>query len=141
MDNKEIKLIEMPEKYELDDESNYYKIRAVEINGKSEALMGLLLFEKKDKKDLKKLINTLKAQLKSKEIIHNKEKVQQSKKKGQENIIEIKANKGKSRLFGYISEDDELIICTNTYWKSDNIKLQAKAFDKSESIYKQFLNK
>ena len=60
----------------------------------------------------------------------------------QENIIEIKSTRGYSRLFGFFW-DEELIICTNTYWKTTSKKGKQnkanKAFNKAVEIRNLFI--
>lgn len=141
--NVDIKLVEFPEKFGIKEESQTeYKLRALMINKKVPVIQEMKNIMKKDKKDFGKLIKNLKMQLGSKEILRNPKKVQIGKNKDQENIIEIKSTRGYSRLFGFFW-DEELIICTNTYWKTTSKKGKQnkanKAFNKAVEIRNLFI--
>lgn len=138
--NAKIKLVEFPEKFGIKKEwQTEYKLRALMINNKVPVIKEIEKIIKKDKNDYKKLVKNIKMQLNSKNILKNKRKVQKGKSEYQENIIEIKATKGHSRLFGFIW-NDELIICTNTYWKTTSKKKkQNKAFNRAAEMRDLFI--
>ncbi len=107
----------------------------LEVNGRTPALAGLSEFLKKDRQDVDKLIKNLRLQLGSKKIVTNPQKVQTGKGSKQREIIEIKANRGHSRLFAFFSSDGRLIICTHTYWKtSGSTKQQNREFERAAEM-------
>ena len=117
-----------------------YKLKLLEINGKTPALAGVIDIIKKDLNDFKKLARNVKLQLETKGILKDKRKVQVGKRKNQKDIIEIKASHGHSRLFAFFSDDKELIICTHTYWKTaTNPKQQNSEFDKAASMKEKYI--
>ena len=135
-----VKLIDAPEKLIPQDWQLEYKLKLLEINGKNPALTGLIDIASKDIGDLKKLLRNVEMQLKSKAILPNKKKIERGKQKNQKKIIEIKATGGHSRLFAFLSENKELIICTHTYWKtSSNKKQQNREFNKAAEMHKKYL--
>ena len=137
-----VKLIDVPEELIPQEWQVEYKLKLLTIDGKMPALDGLYTLRKKDKKDFGKLLNNIKLQLNSKEIIRNKQKIERGNKKHQKDVMEIKATRGHSRLFAFMSETNELIICTHAYWKtSTNKKQQDGEFERAvnmRSIYMKF---
>ena len=135
-----VKLTDAPEELIPQDWQLEYKLKLLEINGKNPALTGLIDIASKDIGDLRKLLRNVEMQLKNKAILSNKKKIERGKQKNQKKIIEIKATKGHSRLFAFLSENKELIICTHTYWKtSSNKKQQDREFNKAANMYEQYL--
>lgn len=135
-----MKLINAPEEIVPGEWQLEYKLKLLEINGKTPALTGLIDIASKDVDDLKKLLRNVEMQLKSKVILPNKKKIERGKQKNQKKIIEIKATRGHSRLFAFLSENKELIICTHTYWKtSSNKKQQNREFNKAAKMHEQYL--
>ncbi|MCK5852286.1 hypothetical protein KAH27_04575 [bacterium] len=136
-----IKLINCPEVIIPLSWQKKYKLKLLEINGKSKVISGLLDIKTKDEKDFKKLLKNLKLQLETKGILRNSTKVQVGKQKGQKEIIEIKATRGHSRLFAFFSENKELIICTHTYWKTaTNKKQQNSEFAKAAEMRNLYID-
>jgi len=118
-----------------------YQLRFLEINGRAHALAELVELLKKDPQDVAKLMRNLHLQLKSKELLRNPKKVQRGKKPEQQQIFEVKATCGHSRLFAFFSPDGMLVICTNTYWKtSTDPKQQNKEFDKAAKLRQLFIS-
>jgi len=139
--NMKIKLINCPEEIIPLSWQKEYKLKLLEINGKSKAISGLLDIKTKDEKDFKKLLKNLKLQLASKRILRNPIKVQVGKQKDQKKIIEIKATRGHSRLFTFFSENRELIICTHTYWKTaTNQQQQNSEFAKAAEMRNLYID-
>lgn len=136
----EIELVEFPKNLGIKEEyQTEYKLRALMINNKVKVFEELKEILKKDKNDYKKLIKNIKLQLQSKNILKNKRKIQVGKGKKQKNIIEIKATGGHSRLFGFIW-NKEIIICTNTYWKTTSKKgRQDNAFNRAVEMRDLFI--
>lgn len=136
----DVKLIDVPEELIPSKWQVEYSIKLLSINNVAPALKGLYSLRKKDKKDFGKLLKNIKMQLENEEIIQNSQKIERGKKKHQKEIMEVKATAGHSRLFAFLSEDNEIIICTNAYWKtSTNRKQQDREFDKAASMRSIYL--
>jgi hypothetical protein len=140
----DIKLIDVPKELipEILSENwqVHFKIRLLEINNRSRVLKDLSELKRKKYADYMKLLNNIKLQLQTPQIINNKRKVERGKKNNQKNIIEIKATGGHSRLFAFLSESKEIIICTHTYWKtSSNKKQQNREFDKAVAMREMYI--
>ena len=138
--NREIKLIEFPEKIIPKEWRKEHDITLLEIGGKCEVLENLLQMYKDSRKDFKSLISTIKMQLESEHLLRNRNRLQRGKSKEQKDIIEFKAPKGHARLFGFIDGNNgKIIVCTNTYWKtSGNKKEQNNAFNKAANLKRMY---
>lgn len=136
-----IKLIELPEALRHLAPATCqtaYRIRLMEVNGRCSALKELLDFAKRDKQSFEKLAGTMHLQLASKAILKNKARVKEGKGAGK-GVLEFKG--GNSRLFGFVSPDKTLIICTNTYWKTGNQpKEQNEAFARAAKMMTMYMN-
>jgi len=117
-----------------------HKLCFLEINGRTPALDGLLKIAKDDKQAYKKLLKTIKEQLASKDLLRDPKKARPGQKAHQKDVFELKGKFG--RLLGFFSESGELIICTNTYWKTKSSKKeQNESFDKAarlKAVYNQY---
>ena len=140
----QVRLIRVPEKLKplLPEDAGYVReLRFIEINGRTPALNGIIDYLRKDKSDVKKLVKNAILQLKSRTILKNKLKVQPGRGPGHENILEINATRGHSRLFAFLSPDDTLIICTHTYWKTDDKgKQQDREFSRAATVRDIYLD-
>lgn len=122
----EIKICEIPG---LPDEiGTPWKIRALMIDGKSFALNALLEWQSKQPNDYKKILNSLKLAASSKLPLHSPKHVKKSI--AHENVYEARADKMHARLFFFYSrEKEQIIVCTNDYWKKGDGKGQDAAFN------------
>jgi hypothetical protein len=117
-----------------------HRLKLLEINGKSQALLGLFDLRRRSERDFKKLMATVKLQLESENLLSNEKRVRKGRKADQREIIEFKASGGHARLFAFFAEKNELIICTNTYWKTSSDKtLQNRAFAKAASMRETYM--
>ncbi len=140
--NGKIKLIKFPEVWISDNWKKYFDIFLLEIDGKCSVLSELISLSKRSDKDFKLLLSTIKIQLESETLLRNRKRLQRGLYKEQKNILEFKSSGGSSRLFGFVDDDDNrIIICTNTYWKTTGKKRrQNDAFEKAERMRKIYLS-
>jgi hypothetical protein len=127
-----IRLIDVPEKLVPKNWQIEHRMKLLEIDDRCPALKGLIDIAAKDEADYRKLMKTVKLQLASKTLLRDERKVRRGRKRNQKKIIELKAAKGHSRLFAFLHENGDVIICTHTYWKtSKNRKVQDNEFEKA----------
>lgn len=137
---KKVKIIDFPKKWIPKEWRNSFDIGLLEVNKRCDVLAELSDLYHKDQKDFKSLLSTLKMQLDSDDLLKSENRLQ--KGDGQRAILEFKAPKGHSRLFGFIDESEgRIIICTNTYWKtSGKKKKQNAAFKKAATLRNTYLS-
>ncbi len=127
-------LINFPEKFIPKEWRIEHTIKLLNVNGRCEALEAILEFNNRDNRDFRKLLGTLKMQLRSDKILHESSRL--SRYSANKEILEFKSNRGHARLFGFLSEnDDSIIICTNGYWKTTGKKAkQTAAFERADIL-------
>lgn len=126
---QKVKLEEIPKSIFPENSQKAYKMRCLSIGGKSPALEALVHWADREKADFKKIIKVLTLVCSSKEPVTNQKHVKVGKGKGQRDIYEARADKGHARLFFFYLKPDEIVVCTNDYWKSKTSrKEQNKAF-------------
>lgn len=115
-----------------------HKIKFLSVDGKCFAREALIKLAAEHLKEYKKLIKTL-HNITSQKYVANPQKVQYS---DSDKVYEAKANAGKARLFFFYTEDDEIVICLNDYWKGKK-RTQSKAFaiaGELKKLYEDSLN-
>lgn len=105
---KESKYIDFPKKWIPEKWRNSFDIGLLEVNGRCDVLVELSKLYQTDQKDFKSLLNTLKIQLDTDKLLKNENRLKKGKE--QRDILEFKAPRGHSRLFGFIDEQDGKII-------------------------------
>lgn len=110
-----VDLLDIPgldEKYQT-----HWKIRALEVNGRSKALSALEEWQKKHQIEWKKIRKVLQLHGGQK-VIRDPKKVRKNSNPQYGEVFEMKADKGNARLMFFYDDDDEsIIICTNSHWK------------------------
>jgi phage-related protein len=107
-----------------------HKIKALEINGRCPALAMLAEWAQDNKDDFKKLMKSIKLVCQNKRVINQKH-VKKSSNPAHCGIYEIRADKGKPRLFFFYSNGaEEIVICTHGWDKKTSQREQNSEFDK-----------
>jgi len=127
----EFELIDIPE-LELPADCER-RIRALQINGKSPAIAALVEWKRKNLKDYTKIINVMRLIAERGRLTDEKHVKKTSKPDKHGDVYEMRAHRGKARLFFFYDHlDDSLIICTNEYNKGKGD--QDNAFSKCGSF-------
>jgi len=110
-----IKLLNIPG---LDNDcQSHWKIRALEINGRSLALAALKRWQARHQAEWKKIRKVMQIHG-TQEEIKDEKKVKKSSNPDHGEVYEMRADKGHARLmFFYDSAEDSIIVCTNSHWK------------------------
>jgi hypothetical protein len=94
--------------------SAHWRVRILAIDGESRVLNDLASWSESEPKNFKRIINSLRLAASSKLPPHSERHVK--KCRGYENVYEAIACSMPARLFFFYS-GDQIIICTNAYWK------------------------
>lgn len=123
----------------LDDQPTGWKLRLLEIDGKSPALVSLLDCKRNSPADFKKVMKVMRLQAGQKERLKDEKHVKKSAVHAHGDVYEIRADKGHARLmFFYCTMEDSIVICTNGYWKGQGDQSQAFArCAKLKALYEQ----
>jgi len=112
----EIDLVDIPG-VRPEDQSEH-NVRALRINKKSPALDALLGWSKKSKADYQKIMKVLRLVGQQKRVT-NENHVKKNTNSVYGDVYEMRAHKGSARLlFFYTADTNEVVICTNSYWKT-----------------------
>lgn len=136
----DVKLVDIPEKLLPKNFQKIYKLKCLSVNGRSPALTMLVDWARRERADFNKIIKVLKMVSASKEPLKNPKHVKTGSKPTQKEIYEVRADKGSARLFFFYVKPDEIVICTNTYWKTDgSVAKQNSAFDVAAQMRELYL--
>ena len=94
-----------------------WRVKVLSFDGKKPALDALLKWKRAERNNYNKIIKVIKF-ASSVYRVTDKKKVKKTSNPNQGNIYEFRADKSNARLFFFYDEDDNLIICTNNYWKN-----------------------
>jgi mRNA-degrading endonuclease RelE of RelBE toxin-antitoxin system len=113
------------------DWETHHRVRALAIDGGSDAIKGMRDLQKRHKDDCGKLLRVLRA-VASNDRVLNPHHVKQGKT--YKDVYEIRA--GHARLFFFYTPDaKEVVVCTNHYWKAkDSEQEQDAQFRRCETL-------
>lgn len=95
-----------------------WRVVALELDGKSPVLAGLLEWKRNNEADYKKIMKVMRiaAQM---ERVRDPNHVKKSDNPDHKGVYEMRAHKGSARVMFFYSERDRaVIVCTNPYFKS-----------------------
>lgn len=105
----------------------YRRAKALSVDGEAPALDSLLEWKKSSLDDYRAIAAGLKMMCFYRDVPKSKRLVNCI---GYSGLIEIKAPRKNARLFCFVdkpgSSNEELVICTGSYWKKDGEKTRAK---------------
>jgi len=135
----QIRLLEIPGLDERD--QTECKIRVLSIDGSDLVLGHLEQWRINQKEDFKKIMKVMKLAACHKRV-RNEKHVRKTGIKEQGPVYEMRADKGHARLFFFYDDtDDQLIVCTNTYWKGKGAKkAQHHAFEHCSKLRTIYFN-
>ncbi len=113
-----------------------HRIRALEVDGKSPALAGLLDLQKRHQDDYKKIMKVIRLVAEN-DRVRNENHVKRCRKHPE--LYEMRG--GNARLFFFYSPTtEEVIVCTNVYWKAKaSAREQDEAFERCRGLRRMFL--
>jgi hypothetical protein len=115
-----IKLIYIP--YIKSEWQTIHKIKALEINGKAPIIDELSKWEKGSLAEFKKIIKVMRLVASNKRV-RNENHVKRAKR--YEDMFYMRAHKGSARVnFFYTKDDEEVVVCTSSYWKTKKSKAE-----------------
>ena len=101
---------------------SFWLVRVLQIDGKNLVLGPLVEWSRNSKSDYKKIMKVL-TMIGQVHRIWDQKKVKKSNNPKHEGVYEIRAHKDSARLmFFYCDKKQQVVICTNTYWKSKTSK-------------------
>jgi len=114
-----------------------HRVRALEVDGKSRALAGLLDLRKWHEDDYKKIMKVIRLVAENDRVI-NENHVKRSRK--HPDVYEMRG--GNARLFFfYLPTTEEVVVCTNVYWKAKaSRREQDEAFERCSVLRTMFLD-
>lgn len=123
----------------IDDHPSGWKIRLLEIDGKSPAQVALLEWKRNSPADFKKVMKVMRLQAGQKERLKDEKHVKKSAVPAHGDVYEIRADKGHARLmFFYCTVEDTIVICTNGFWKGKGDQSHAFAIcAKFKALYER----
>jgi len=115
-----------------------HAIRALEINGKCRVYEELIDLKRSNPADFKKLMKVIRKVACQERVMNEKQVV---RGKGWPEVYEIRAHRGNARLyFFYTPDNSEIVVCTNSYWKSKRSKKeQDEAFQRADRLRQRYL--
>lgn len=126
-----------------------HQIRALVVAGRTHSLGDLETWQKDQKPDWKKIARSIERACRNKRVIDPKcvkkdnyggKKLEKRRDSANPPIYELRADKGKARvMFFYTPDEQEIIVCTNTYWKTGDADEQTRAFGKARRLRDVYL--
>ncbi len=116
------------------------RINALAINGKSPALAALVDWKRNNRRDYDRIVNVMKLLAERGRLTDERYVRKTSKPHKHGDVYEMKAYRGKARLFFfYHTTDNSIVICTNAHDKGKGS--QDAAFSKCGELKRLYENK
>ena len=126
-----------------------HQIRALVVAGRTHSLGDLETWQTEQKEDWTKISRSIERACRNKRVFDPKcvkkdnyggDKSKKRRDSGKPPIYELRADKGQARvMFFYTPDEQEIIVCTNTYWKTGDAKKQTRAFAKARRLRDVYL--
>ncbi len=94
-----------------------WKIRALVVDGRAPALDALLTWRESEEADYKKIMKVMRI-VGQRNRVQIEKYIKKSANPAHGDVYEMRADRSHARLMFFYSEDESIIVCTNSYWKN-----------------------